>query len=651
MDSLPQKINKILSGTVKTFSHFFVFFKNVFHSSRQYFSKDKSRRQVDRNLVYSLAPTKIPRQEQLRHLSKFLDPREKLVLKIAVLVFAISLTYLGIKFYRQHLQLLPKAGGTYSEGVVGYPQTINPLYSSNRDVDADLSRLIYSSLFQYDERGQITQDLASAWNIDASGKIYTVTLRPDVKWHSGENLTVDDVVFTFNLIKDPEFRSPLRSSLNGVEIEKIDDHSVKFTLAEPYADFLSLLTFGIMPQNAWETTMPEAAALSELNLKPVGSGPYKFEALIKSKSGEMKEYHLARNADYYGAKPYIEKIIFKFYPDYNELVRALNDNEIDGASYIPDDLKNDLVAKHSLSIYNLHLPQINAIFFNQTKNKALASLKVRQALAYAIDRDHLLNEVLGGAAIRADGPILPDNFAYNSETIKYNLDAAKSDQLLTDSGYKKIVITTDSVNNTNPDADTRAIIAYARSAKIDPVGIWRVSGKDSQPLVIKLSVPENGRLDVAESIKKDWAAVGVQVIIQQIDSVSLSGDLIAGHNFEAFLYGQAVGFDPDVVSFWHSSQIGGQGLNLAGYSNSEADTLLTEGRQAAANLDLRREKYKKFQEIISADLPAIFLYSPSYTYVQAHSVHGFAGTAINDPSDRLAGINGWYLKTRKHLVW
>lgn len=647
------KIKKFFQGTVRAFSNFFVFLINLKRSGRKRLSKDSSRIKADKNLVYSLAPTKIPRQEQLKHLSKFLNPREKLILKIAGLLFIISLAYLGFRFYQKHLVLIPKVGGTYIEGTVGYPQTINPLYASSRDVDADLSRLIYSSLFQYDINGRLANDLASGWQVQDGGKTYVVTLRSGVKWHSGEDLSVDDVIFTFNLIKNQEFRSPLRMSLNGIEIEKVDDHSVKFTLDEPYADFLSLLTFGIMPQNDWESVMPEAAALSELNLNPIGSGPYKFESLIKNKDGELKEYHLTRNSDYYGAKPYIDKIIFKFFPDYNELVRALNENEIDGASYIPDDLKNDLLAKHSLIINNLHLLQINAIFFNQSKNPALANLKVRQALAYALDRNRLLSEVLGGTATRADGPIPADSFAYNPNIVKYDLDVAKAEQLLTDSGFKKIEINAAMVNDANRGAEADAVIAYAKSAKIDPIGFWRVAlnKKNYQVLAIKLSVPENARLDVAESIKKDWEAIGVRTSLNKVALSDVNTEMISSHNFEAFLYGQVVGSDPDVASFWHSSQIGGQGLNLAGYNNSVVDTLLTEGRQAADNLDLRQEKYKKFQEIISAELPAIFLYSPSYTYVQSKQVRGFGVVAINEPSDRFAGESGWYLKTKKRLAW
>jgi len=653
VDQFSQKINSFFSRKKKNFSHFFVNVKDFIKEKFSTKGKKKAQTESDRNLVYSLAPTKIPRREQLRHLFKILNPKEKIILKLAFLVFLVSVFYLGFSFYQKHLILIPASGGTYIEGLVGYPQSINPLYSSSRDVDADLSRLIYSRLFDYDENGRLMPNLASTWKIEDGGKSYIISLREGVKWHNGEDLKIDDVIFTFNLIKNPEFRSSLRASLNGVEIERIDDHSVKFSLSEPYADFLSLLTFGIMPANIWENISPETASLSELNLKPIGSGPYKFESLIKSKGGEIKEYHLIANDDYYGPKPYIKEIIFKFFPDYVELVRALNGNEVDAASYIPDDLKKDLLAKHSLVMHSLRLPQINSIFFNQEKNKFLGDIKIRQALAFAIDRDYLFNEVLGESASRADGPIISPDFSYTPDGSFYNLDKDKAEQLLDESGFKRVDVSQDMIDNPEHSPELSAIIAYASSTQIAATGYWRVALKDKeyQVLALKLSVPENGRMDVAESLKKDWELIGVKTIIVPVALASLNAEIIAGHNFEALLYGQVVGTEPDVAPFWHSSQIGGQGLNLSGYNNAEVDTLLIEARQTADNINLRFSKYKKFQEIISKDLPVIFLYSPQYTYVQSKKVHGFNGTAINEPCDRFAGFSHWYLKTKKHLSW
>lgn len=652
MDLSLQKIKLFFKEKKKLFSLFFVFLNKLGLRNRNV-KNEVLHLQADKNLVYSLAHSKIPCRSQLKHIARFLNFKEKVFLKIAILTFLISISYIGYSFYQEHLVQTPKVGGVYVEGVVGYPKTINPLYSSLRDVDADLARLIYSSLFNYDENGRLLPDLAESWQIENANKEYIVSLKDDVKWHDGNILSVDDVVFTFNLIKSTEYRSPLASTLEGVEISKLDESTVKFTLKEPYADFFSLLTFGIMPKNIWESISPEAVALSELNLKPIGTGPFMWESLIKNKGGELKEYNLVANADYYGSKPYIEEVIFKFFPNYNELLRALNSNDVEGASYVPDDLKNDLLAKRSLSINNLLLPQINAIFFNTANNKFLADIKLRQALAYSIDYDFLIIDILNGEVKRANGPILADDFIYSPSDLQYNFDKVKAEQLLAEANYELIEIGAETLSHTEFTDQEKAIINYASSTQMEVKGLWRVTEIDKvyQPVVIKISVPDKGRLDVVESIKKNWEAVGIHVEIIKVDSDSLNSELIVNHNFEAFLYGQAVGLDPDVISFWHSSKISGKGLNLSNFNNSEVDTLLSEARQAADNFDLRFEKYKKFQEIISTEVPAIFLYSPSYTYVQTKRVHGFSGSVINSPSDRLSGISNWYLKTSKHLDW
>jgi peptide/nickel transport system substrate-binding protein len=129
-----------------------------------------------------------------------------------------------------------------------------------------------------------------------------------------------------------------------------------------------------------------------------------------------------------------------------------------------------------------------------------------------------------------------------------------------------------------------------------------------------------------------------------------AAEVVKGRDFEIIFYGQAVGADPDVYAFWHSSQAKTGGLNIANYNNPEVDALLLEGR-GISDTSERIIRYKKFQENIASNLPAIFLYSPTYTYVQSKKVHGFSAAAIIEPSDRFASIADWYLKTKTKLTW
>jgi len=572
-------------------------------SSCYFFKFFKKEKDLDKKLVYSLAARKIPNSKQLRYLKKFLRPKEYLIIKICLLLIAVNLVYLSVIFIRKHVTYIPSVGGQYSEGIVGYPKNINPLYASSRDVDNDLSRLIYSSLFAYSDQGKLVKDLVTNIEIKNNGKEYIIEIKKNVFWHDGKKLTADDVLFTFNLIKNENYHSPLQYSLAGVKAKKINNYTVKFILSETYAPFPELLTFGILPKNIWENIDADAAMLSELNLKPIGSGPYQFKSLLKNKNGYVKEYHLIANKNYYSKKPYFKDIIFKFYTNYSEAINALNNNQISGLSYLPWGRRKELLTQDSLYFYELKLPQIVSIFFNPSQNKDLGVKGIRQALAIALDKSKIIDEVFSGIYSRADGPIPKNSFAYDNKIKIYKFDPAKAKQVLYD-----------------------------------------------EDLTINLTVIDvNNNVALAKEIKKYWEQAKVKVNLKIVSSNEAS-DIIKNRNFEALIYGQTIGGDPDVYAFWHSSQGGSNGLNLAGYDNSGVDKLLIEAR-STTNQKERIDRYKQFQEKITNDLPAIFLYSPVYTYLHSKKIKGFTGTAIVEPADRFSGIANWYRKTNKKFIW
>ena len=631
------------------------------------FNEQKRSAQMDRQLVYSLSPKKIPNSSQLKHLKKILGPREKMWLRISILVLVASLLFLGIKFYREHLELSPIKGGAYSEGLVGTPKYINPLYNYNRDVDSDLSALIFSSLFKHDDTGKLSPDLAAKWEMGADAKSYTITLRDDVKFHNGDKLIADDVVFTFEAIKNPDYNSPWRQMFLGAEVERVDDQTVKFTLGESYAPFLELLTFGILPQSLWAPINPETADLADLNLKPIGSGPYKFKSLVKNKLGEIKEYDLEANSNYFQREPYISKLTLKFYPNVQEAVSALNNNSVDGLSYLPHENSADVLAKNSMNFYKLKMPRLSALFFNKKANLYLSDQNIKTALALSLDKSKIVNDALGGNARIVDGPILPDSFAYNQDLKKYDYNLGAAEKLLNDSGWQKVTLNAEeasrAVSITAEEAAKdgnlalhRDIAAYASSTGLETAGNWRVKtsktkGVSRQYLFISLTIVDSAdNLRVADEIKKLWEALGVKMDIKSIPASRIESDIIKPRNFEILLFSQVLGFDPDVYSFWHSSQAGEGGSNLADYRNKDADVLL-ESARLTSDQDQRIAKYKKFQEIITNELPAIFLYSSYYNYLQNKQIKGFNKQIIADPADRFSGVADWYEKTKKKLKW
>lgn len=615
------------------------------------FKSGLAQTELDKKLVFSLAKSRWPSLRQLKYVKKYLSQAEKLIIGGCLIVIIFSSSFLAIRFYKTHLEIIPVSGGEYIEGVIGSIKYINPLYSVVSDVDSDITSLVYSSLFRRGEKAQLVNDLAESYQISSDGKSYTIKIKSGVVWHNGGSLTVDDIIFTFEAIKNPRYQSPLRASFVGVEIEKVDDQTIKFNLTEPYAAFLDLLTFGILPQESWQQIEPASASLAELNLKPIGSGMYKFKSLVKDKSGNIRTYTLARNANYYGQVPYLDSVSFKLFGNLAESISALNTNLISGISYLPEQSKSDVIAQDSLNFYRLNLPKISAIFFNSKASLALMDKRVRQALAYAIDKNKIVSVVMAGNARVIDSPVLPESFAYNNNARKYNFDIATSSQILKAAGWQIAEIKNEDLVKAKEDlASKDEAVKKAAQAKIDMgAGLWLM--KDNNYLTLELTTVDNPEYSQTASLIADfWLKINVKTKINLVPANQVQTEVIKTRNFAALFYSEFIGADPDPYALWHSSQIGQSGLNLADYSNKEVDKLLEEGR-LTNDLAVRQEKYKKFQEILAEDEPAIFLYSPNYTYVQSKNLKGFNIKNIILPSDRFADVNQWYMKTGKKIVW
>ncbi|MEI6597056.1 MAG: ABC transporter substrate-binding protein [bacterium] len=619
-------------------------FKNIFRYGQ-------AQSELDKRLVFSLAKSRWPSFNQFKYLKKYLNSTERLAVGACLVVILFSSIFLTARFYKTHLQIIPVDGGDYIEGAIGSVKYVNPLYSSFSDLDSDLSELVYSSLFRRNENAELVNDLAEGYEISPDGKSYIIKIRSDVIWHNSSPLTVDDIVFTFEAIKNIKYQSPLRIAFTGVEISKVDDKTVKFNLAEPYAGFLDLLNFGILPQELWQQIEPTSASLAELNLKPVGSGRYKFKSLVKDKSGNIKTYILTRNENYYGAKAHINTISFKLFGNLQETILALNNNLIDGISYLTEQDKTQVVAQDSLNFYNLSLPKLSAIFFNSKSGLALMDKRVRQALAYAIDKNKIVNEVMFGNARVIDGPILPNSFAYNNEAKKYSYNVATSSRLLAEAGWKAVELTAADITRAKVDLNSEdEAVKKQAEAKIK-MGAGRWLLKDNNYLIITLTTVDNQEYgQVAALIAKFWNDINIKTEINLVPANQIQTDVIKSRNFNALIFGEITGADPDPYAFWHSSQIGQSGLNIADYANKEVDKLLEDGR-LSYDLKVRQEKYNKFQEIIAEEEPAIFLYSPNYIYVQSKKIKGFNIKNIILPSDRFGDISQWYINTGKKIIW
>jgi len=535
-----------------------------------------------------------------------------------LLLILVSSVYLCFSYYTENTQEIPNFGGEYIEGMIGQPRFINPILSQSNDIDSDLSSIIYSSLLKLDKEGNLINDLAEDYEIEEDRLSYIFHIRKDVYWHSGEKLTVDDIIYTIQTIQNPDYNSILRSSWIGIRTEKIDDYTIKFILKNAYSPFLNNLNFGILPKHLWEPKEISNFPLAEYNLRPIGTGPYKFSQFVKDREGKISSIEFIRNDDYYAQKPYIEKLIFKFFQKEEEVVSAFNRKEIKGINYISPENKEKVADFENSNLYKLKIPRYFAIFFNQTKNKALSDKKVRLALAHAVDKDRLIEEILKEEGSISNSPIPPQLLGHNPNIKVYDYAKEHAQNTLDAAGWI--------------DSDGDGI-------------------REKEDIKIEFTLVTHNQTELSKTakiIQQMWKEIGVKVEIETVQTNELRDGYIKPREYEAILFAQILNYDPDPFAFWHSSQKKESGLNLSLYDNSEVDRLLEEARQET-DQDIRKEKYIKFQEFIAEDIPAIFLYSPNYLYLHNKSIQGVQLENIIIPSDRFNEIEKWFIKTKR--VW
>lgn len=545
--------------------------------------------------------------------------REKTILGFLSILLIISLSLSITGYVNRHSTLTPQNGGTYTEAIVGQPRYINPILANTNDADMDLTKVIYSSIVRLGSDLTLKNDLATSIDTSSDGKTYTIHLREDALWHDGQKLTADDVVFTIQTIQSKDYNSPLAPAFQGVTITKVDDKTVKFILQKTaYAPFLSSLTVGILPKHVWENVPAKNIGLAEQELKPIGSGPFKFEEIVtKKKTGEITSIKLARNDSYYGDKAYLSNIIFTFFNTHEEAIAALTGSKVDGIGYLPSSLLSSVQHRSALNTKKLLLPQYFGLFFNQTKNSILNDAGVRSALDLAIDREEIVQQALGGQGEPLGIPIPSGLFSFpeikggvfDSETAKQNLEEAG----------------------------------------------WKVTGedgvrtKDGKPLEVTITTTDwQEYIKTAELIKEKWKAIGVKTNIQSLGTSIIQQTAIIPRQYEILLYGENLPADPDPYPFWHTSQIKSPGLNLSLVQDKEIDKLLETAR-ITIDVNKRKEVLRTFIEKFLNARPAIILYRPYYLFVQRTQVRGASIEQGGLPSDRFNDVEKWHVRVKR--VW
>jgi len=550
--------------------------------------------------------------KRLGHLGKVWRFIAGWVVLLLLLLAGVISQLAGLSSHYQRLQPVP--GGTYTEGVLGTFTTANPLFATS-EVDTTVSRLLFDGLFTYDRHDHLVGNLASGYDVDAKGTLYTVHLRPNLRWHDRQPLTADDVVYTYGVIQNPDAQSPLASSWQNIKVAKVDAYTVTFSLPTPLSSFPYNMTNGIVPRHLLAAhPAGELRTLDFNTANPVGSGPFRWNVIqVERADNDNSEIliSLLPNTDYHAGQPKLAGFVVDAFASQESLLHAFQSGRLTGAVGIKD-VAAAVAGKPKVQQNSFILTAATMVFFN-TSNPILSDTKVRQALVQGTDASRIVND-LGYTTHPVREPLLLGQLAYDKAFAEAAYDAPAARAALTADGWL--------------------------------VGKDGLRAKAGQPLAFTLSAidsPENDK--VARSLQTYWKTIGAKVTLNLRTESDLRSTVDA-RGYDALLYSVSIGVDPDVFVYWDSSQNDPRStrLNLSNYKSTVADTALEAGR-TRLNPFLRVVKYRSFLQAWQQDAPALGLYQPRFLYLTNQKVYGLDQSTINVGTDRFNNVQNWMIRT------
>lgn len=461
-------------------------------------------------------------------------------------------------------------GDVYVDASIGDASILNPVLLSD-SASSDIAGLVFNGLVKYDKDIHLVGDLARSWEVSRGGLVITFHLRPGVRWHDGVPFSADDVLFTYQKLRDPKVHTPYSSDFEDVEsVVALDPLTVRVTYRKRFAPGLASWGMGIVPKHVFEkgdfNTHPA-------NRSPIGTGPYRF------KEWKTDQYILLEaNPDYFEGRPYIQRYVYRIIPDQAVQFLEMRNQTIDSISLTPDQFKAyDAIFEHH---QRYRYPAFKYIYFGfNLKNDLFKDRRVRQALAYALDRRSMVEGIVLGLGQPITGPFPITSWAYNADVQDLPYNPAKARALFAEAGWK-------------PDAGGRLL-------------------KDGKPFAFTLMTNQGNKVRelCAEVIQQQLRKAGIDVSIRVVEWSTFIHQYVDKKNFEAVVLGWQLGRDPDNYMMWHSSQQKEGQYNFCGYENPDVDRWLVEARETF-DFNKRRALYRKIHAQIAGDLPYIFLYCP-----------------------------------------
>jgi peptide/nickel transport system substrate-binding protein len=521
---------------------------------------------------------------------------------------------------------------TYREALVGSVNRLNPLLAGFNPPEEDITSLIFEGLTRINEYGEPEPALAESWVVSFDGLEYVVRLRQDVLWQDGTPFTADDVVYTMSLLSSPDFPGPpkLGEFWHTVETEKIDQHLVRFRLAQRLGSFPEALRVGILPYHALRGTSAAQLAAHPFNLTPIGTGPYQLEALrADGADGERIRAVDLRVAPVYRSRPEgetgyaLERLSFYLYESFDEALEALRVGEVDGYAARDQSERMPLLGMAGSYVpYTTFEPTVGMVIFNWVREDLphFRQQRVRQALEIGLDRSSIIERHLGNVAVRADSPLPPLSWAYNGGLVWPGYNPAEARNLL------------DTVNIPTPeppeeDENGDTIVEEDNG----PSGLFSFT-------ILTLDTPE--LVNVAREIATQWSQLNLDISIEAVDLATYKRRL-ENAEFDAALveFSKEGSADPDVYSFWHEGQYP-EGQNYGGVNDRSISEMLERARVDSSGTN-RVIHYKEFQQQFVSRAIAIPMYYPLYTYLISSRIQGVQLGFIGAPSDRFLNIRDW----------
>lgn len=489
-------------------------------------------------------------------------------------------------------------GGTFIEGTTGKVNSLNPLFATSNSEEA-LSKLLFARLTTVDYSGHINTGLAKSVTPDATGKVWTLKLKDNLKWSDGEPITITDVAYTLSVIKDTSVNTIYASDFSDITVQVTDD-AVVFTLPNTYVDFPSVLDIPILPAHILADVPTSMLLEHNFNTNPVGSGAFVFNAVQNANNDSEKIIYLATNPNYYKGSSMLSSFAIHTYDTTDEIIDALIKGEITATAELSaadsDKLPSELIYEKRTSISD------GVFAFLNTSSTILSDAATRRAIRQGINFDELIDATDGEKPLQY--PILKSEIELNNypEIPTYDFAAAKAviDGL---SGDKTIQLVT-----TNTGAFPE--VAQNLADQLTKLGF-----------TVETNIYDPGQdyfLNVVRPRSYD-------ILISQID----------------------LGTSPDIFTYYHSSRATASGANLSNYRNLVVDDLIVSAR-STMNESLRIIKYETFLRHWVEDVPAIGLYQASLTYFCNRNARAFSeDNHLVFATDRFADVNYWAVNQAK----